>query len=173
MELIVSILTSTQAGGFAAPETWIAYKRNGEPAQVKSYELTETPALLAFTSEIIAELEPDSELIICSRPNTFTNPVNKGWIVAWRNDGFRTKPSEHREEWKRWDKMVEDKRIAIRVPMFSDKPCSAADETELSEALSNRSKAVKPRPGNPVETPWARPESVDDLVKRAAKKDRK
>jgi hypothetical protein len=168
--MIVSMLTSTQLGGFEPSNTKIAYKREDEPIQVKSYPLTETPALLAFTGEIIAELVPGSALVFRSKPNVLTNAISKGWLEAWKRDGFRKKPSEHRGEWARWAEIVESKHISITVQAFSDDPHYATDEAVLSAILSGKSTPSIARPGDPIENPWAKPESGNDMLTRAVKK---
>jgi hypothetical protein len=151
------VMTSTHPGGFESTD--IVYRADDGRIQKIVKNLTETPALLEFMTEMASVIEPESIVEFCSKQNTFTDAHTKGWIVTWRQDRFTKKPKEHRERWKQFDGLIEKRQIQLVFPSTPD--------ADLKSVLSPRQPDP---PGTPTENPWANRESPDDMLRRALEK---
>jgi hypothetical protein len=113
------------------------------------FRTTELPAILQLAANLLHETPAGSTLVFRSRPNTFRNAFEKGWIIGWIADGFKTKPREHREEWAHLHKMKIERGISIRVDDLTK-----AVEERLEQALGLRAVPLRSAPGDPIEEPW-------------------
>lgn len=154
-------------------KTVVAYRLNSGLIGFFEREESEQLALLHFFLNIIAEqCQPGEPLQIMSEENSISQPFEKGWIVQWRKKEFSGKAPIHRDEWKAWNSVLEEKSID---PIFARNNAKA--QKELSDAAEEKRTGRKkqgpyvPHPGEPDENPWRKEETPDQLLARKLSKD--
>ena len=152
----VKLFVETSTRPVAFPYSEIRYRADDGKIETREYNLTETSALLEFMMEFIRKFECEVIIDIHSKPKPFTKAHTEGWIDTWRIDQFASKPKEHRELWKQFDELVRERKVTLNFP-----------ETSEAELKAVFSPPPNFRPGDPIENPWRKEETFEDLMRHA------
>jgi hypothetical protein len=160
----VSYVTSSEAG-----QIKIAFQ-TGDSPEVVAFEGTELKCLYEFHTLIVQRCTGRIVTFSCEKTNA-TQVWEQNWIEAYRADGFRTKPPNHRDVLKKLDDCKTHKGIEFRFKRITLKKKNELVSMINPKAVRQATPNMRSSSEDDDDPPQRR-ESIRDLIDRAIQRDR-